>query len=718
MIRKYFLIKGVVQGVGFRPFIYKLASGSGLNGFVKNSGVGVEVELQGCIEGLNDFEKALKQELPPLASIDTIESKYIKVNLNDKKFEIIKSDKSGEVSTLISPDIATCIECLEDINNKGRFENYFATNCTNCGPRYSIIRRLPYDRLNTSMSKFQMCEKCKKDYENPLNRRYHAQPIACNNCGAKLNNSLKNTADAIKNGKIVAIKGTGGFHIVCDARDDKTLKRLREFKNRPTKPFAIMCKDVELVRTLAKVDYKENELLSSKERPIVVLNKIKKTLLSELIAPNIDKVGCLLPYTPLHHILFKYIDFPIVATSANLGGEPIIIDGDVLKNKLPFVDMFLDFDRDIINGIDDSVVQVIDGDIQTLRLARGYAPKVIKLPFKTDKKILALGANDKNTISLAFKDSVIISPHIGDLNSLESFDFFKRTLESFYGFYNFVADVIVHDKHPNYETTNWAKQQDLKLLEVGHHLAHIYACKAEYGLETDCIGFSFDGTGFGDDGELWGGEVFIGESRKYFFKPIKLLGGEKAIKEPRRIALSMLFDMYTLDEVKKLDIECVNEFSDDNIELLYQSYLKNLNAPASSSVGRLFDAISSFGGLLQVQSYEGEAGLICESNYKADIVDSFEYNITDGIIDIKYDFFDENIISKFINTLVQIILDISKKENLDVILSGGVFQNKTLLELLICEFKRAGIKYYFQRNTPINDGGISLGQICKFLLND
>ena len=413
--------------------------------------------------------------------------------------------------------------------------------------------------------------------------------------------------------------------------------------------------------------------------------------------------------------MFRYLRNPIVATSANLGSEPIIIDAKDIASKLPFVDTIVDFNRDIINGVDDSLVQVIGANIQTLRLSRGYAPRVIKLPFKSEKRILAVGANAKNSIAFVIEDNIILSPHIGDLDSLKAFEFFTRTIETFKRFYDFEPDVIVHDKHPNYETTKWAKKQNKELMEVQHHLAHIYACKAEFGLSGEYLGFSFDGTGYGDDSTLWGGEVFVGNERKYSFKAIKLLGGEKAIKEPRRVALSMLFDKFSIDEVLVLDIELVKSFSPSEIKLLHQSHSKNLNAPLSSSVGRIFDAVASFSNLLQFQSYEGEAGLICEQNYNKNITRVFEYRVVDGIIDIEFDFFDKELVSVFINTLVKIVLDIAKIAKLEVILSGGVFQNKTLLELIINTLENENIKYYHQYDTAINDGGIALGQ-AYFLL--
>jgi hydrogenase maturation protein HypF len=734
MLRVKYQVKGVVQGVGFRPYIYTLATRFNLSGFVFNDSNGVTIELQGKVKDIELFDETFLDELPPLAHIDSFEKHPIPLR-EEIAFCIIESinDENMGKTTLISPDIAVCTECLDDIKTPSKYHNYFATNCTNCGPRYSIIETVPYDRKNSSMKSFTMCESCKEEYQNPLQRRYHAQPISCSNCGPKLELRVKNeelkvegdeifslTARLIKEGKIGAIKGVGGFHLVCDSTNDKTIEQLRQYKNRPTKPFALMCKNLVQIEQFAFISDKEQELLISKEAPIVILEKLKvnslKLKISDNLAPNISKIGCFLPYSPLHHLLFEHLESPIVATSANLGDEPIITKSEDIAKLLPFIDFILDFNRDIVNGVDDSLVQIVDEKIQILRLGRGYAPKVITLPFKLSQNILAVGGSGKNTISLAFEDKIIISPHIGDLDSFKAFEYFTRTIETFKRFYDFKPDIIVCDKHPNYETTKWAnelkvKNEKLKVVEVQHHLAHIYSVKAEFGLSSDYLGFSFDGTGYGEDGTIWGGEVFVGDKRKYHFKQIKLLGGAKAIKEPRRVALSMLFDRYSLDEILTFDLPLLKTFTQSELQLFHQSYKKNLNAPLCSSVGRYFDGIASLANLLHFQSYEGEAGLLCEMAYDKNITESFSYSLENNIIDIKFDFFDTQMVTKFINTLVDIVIKISKKENLEVILSGGVFQNKTLLELLIHKLKENKIKFYYNQTTPTNDGGISLGQI-------
>jgi len=735
MVRYKYKIKGVVQGVGFRPFVYKLANQFNLMGNVSNGSDGVNLELQGSPKNIELFDEEFLGSFPPLAHIDSFEKHPICIE-NETTFEIIQTNNSNSKTTLVSPDIKVCNDCLEDIKNKEKYHNYFNTNCTNCGARYSIIKTLPYDRINTSMSDFTLCSSCQKEYDDPQNRRYHAQPISCKECGPQLTLSIKNkilttneneifskTANLIQEGKIGAIKGMGGFHIVCDATNDNTIQKLRTYKNRPAKPFAIMCKDLAQILAVGKVTNREEKLLISKEAPIVVLNKLSTTHIGKLIAPNITKIGCFLPYTPIHYLLFEHLDTPIVATSANMGGEPIITTKDEIELKLPFIDFIVDFNRDIINAIDDSVVQVIDNKIQTLRLARGYAPKVIKLPFKLDKKILCVGANNKSSITIAFEDTLILSAHIGDLDNIKAFEYFTRTIDTFKRFYNFKPDTIVHDIHPSYETTLWAKQQNIKLVPVQHHLAHIYSVKAEHNLQKkEYIGFSFDGTGYGLDETLWGGEVFINDKRAYHFKPMKLLGGEKAIKEPRRIAIALLFEHYTLEEILKFNLSVTKTFSQLELSLLYQSYEKNINSFDTTSVGRLFDAIASFCDLSQVLSYEGESGLLLESYYDETISTTFDWNISNDIIDIKIvefilqNSYDTKLLSSvLINTLSQIILELSSKINFDVLLSGGVFQNKTLLQKVLVDLKANSKKYYINEKTPPNDGGVSLGQIYYYI---
>lgn len=731
-------MKGLVQGVGFRPFIYNLALKYDLKGWVNNDDKGVNILLSSFDEkSIESFLLELKNNPPPLANIDEIIILDEKETTNYNSFEIIESENSNNKSTIISPDICICDDCISDINDENNFRyNYALTNCTNCGPRYSIIKTVPYDRKNTSMATFELCDECKKEYEDPTNRRYHAQPICCPNCGPHLklydnqNNeintteTLKEIAQKINSGFIVAIKGIGGFHIICDATNETAVKKLREKKNRPTKPFAVMFKNIDEIKSCANISKKEEETILCKEKPIVIVNKNSNSKISEQIAPNINRLGVFLPYTPLHILLFEYLNNPIIATSANLKDEPIIRSAEDIFAKLGnVVDYVLDFNREIINACDDSIVQVVNDEIQILRLARGYAPLSYKSNSKFNKNTLALGANQKSSISLGFNNNMISSPYIGDMNSIVSMEYFKRSISTFEKFYDFKTQLIVCDKHPSYETTKWAMIQNNEVKQIQHHYAHALATMAEYDLDEDVLAFVFDGTGYGDDGSIWGGEVFIANRSSYkrinHLKYFKLLGGEKAVNEPRRIALSLLFDNFSLEEVLNLDNACVNSFSKNEIELLYKMWEKNLNAPLTSSFGRVFDAIASFANILQIQTYEGETGLQIEKEYDENIQDAYSYEIIDNQLDLSKAIFeilkdkDKTLIcTKFINMIVNIICEIAmENRNLKIVLSGGVFQNKILLKEVCKRFREKKAEFYYSKIIPTNDQGISLGQL-------
>ena len=525
----------------------------------------------------------------------------------------------------------------------------------------------------------------------------------------------------------------GGFHLICDAKNDNVVKELRIRKSRLNKPFAIMFKDINSIKNYTNLTQKEEEFLTSKERPIVLVKKKKNFDLSEQIAPNINHLGCFIAYTPLHHLLFRYLNNPIVATSANLKGEPIIISKDEIIEKLSnVVDFVLDFNRDILNASDDTVIQIVDNDLTKIRNARGYAPTSLNFKNICEKKILSLGANQKSTISLYLKNNLILSPYIGDLNSLKSMEYFERTIETFKKFYDFEPEVIVCDKHPNYESTKFAlklKQTNpnIELVQIQHHYAHVLSVMAEYKLEKDVLAFIFDGTGYGDDGNIWGGEVFVASKKEYkrinHFKYFKLLGGEKAVLEPKRVALSLLFDSFSLEEILNFEIPCVKAFKESEIKMFHTMWQKGLNSPLTSSVGRLFDAVASFADILHIQSYEGETGLQIEENYDKTIIQSYAYEIIDDKIEISsmikqiiLEKDKKQICLKFINTLVSIVLDISNfYKDLPIVLGGGVFQNRTFLELLINKFKEQNREFYYNKNIPLNDGGISVGQIYHII---
>lgn len=738
MISKKLSIFGLVQGVGFRPFIYNLAKKHKIFGFINNDDAGVNIEVYAKESDFEAFLYELKNNLPPLALINEIKIEDTKNRYYD--FQIVSSKSSINKLALIPSDIAICEKCIKDIEDSSNFRyNYALTNCINCGPRYSIIEELPYDRINTSLKFFPLCEECKKEFTNPSNRRYHAQAISCEKCGPitslydkeqKLLSSkiasIKQASKLIREGKILAIKAMGGFHIVCDATNDEAIKKIREFKKREYKPFALMFRDLKHLALFANFSKEEGKILNSKERAIVLVNKKEKTFLSSFVSPNMPKIGAFLVNTALQYLLFKELENPIVATSANLKSEPIIKSKEEIFSKLySLVDFVLDYNRDIVNSCDDSIVQVVEDKLIKLRNSRGFAPLFKTFPKTFGKKVLALGANQKASITLAFDNIVITSPYLGDLESLASIENYKRTIEYFEKFYNFKADVIVCDKHPLYESTKIAKQlskeRNIPLVQIQHHYAHILGVLAENLIEKDVLAFVFDGTGYGDDSNIWGAEVFIANNKSYkrvkHLKYFKLLSSSMAIKEPRRTALAMLFDNFSLQEVLNLDLALVKNFSQNEINTLHQMWLKSLNAPLCSSMGRLFDAIASLADILHFQEFEGQTGLLIESFYDENIKERYSYDILDEKIDlsdmIKELVKDKNkvlIASKFINTLVKIILDIAKTYNLPIVLCGGVFQNKTLLSLLINKFKEENLEFYINEKYSPNDESISLGQ--------
>lgn len=727
-------IKGVVQGVGFRPFIYNLATSMGLDGEVSNNGYGVLILLDATQEKVDEFIRNMRENRPPLSEIDSIKITRTKKTKLFESFSIEMSEVAKNLSSHIPPDIAMCEECERELLEKTnrRFEYPFIT-CVSCGPRFSIIKNLPYDRKNTSMDLFLMCKKCAEEYKNPQDRRYHAQPIGCHKCGPTLflfdnsgnviesENIIDEVVKIITDGKIVAIKGIGGYHLVCDATNDEAVRLLRERKQRPSKPFGVMVKDIYMSKNIALINEKEEELLCSNRRPIVLLKKRDDNSLSGFVAPNINQIGLFLAYTPLHHLILQRLERPIVATSANISDEPLCKSYDEIMRLRGIWDYCLDNNREIVNSCDDSVAFVENEKIFMLRGARGYAPHYLKLPHKTDKKILALGANQKSSVAVVIDDSVVLSPYIGDLGSLTSIEHYKSHIETLKRIYDFEPDVVVCDKHPNYESTKYAKElaaqnQEIELLQVQHHYAHVLATMGVNSITSKVLGVSFDGTGYGDDGNLWGGEFLVcdleGYERVGHFRYFKLLGGEKAIKEPRRVALSFLFDIYG-EEVFNLNNATINSFSTAEIKTLYTAWRNGLNSPLSSSCGRLFDAVASLLDVIQVCSYEGESGLLLESLYDENIVDSYRFSIEDNEIDFSQIFrqiLDEKnscvAVSKFFNTIVEIIYEMHKKYKLPLVLGGGVFQNRVLLRLIMQKIPDVILPEMFVSN----DASIAYGQ--------
>ncbi len=739
MSRRRLDVTGVVQGVGFRPFVFRLAETHNLSGFVLNTAEGVVIEVEGKSDALERFTSDLQHRLPPLARIDTLGTTDIAPR-GDTAFVIKESDAKNNKTAFLPPDMALCDRCLTDMRDpKSRFFGYPFTTCTDCGPRYTIIRTVPYDRPNTSMAPFAMCPECEAEYHDPRSRRYHAQPLSCPNCGPTLRyhaadcdaaegeTAIKACAEAITQGKIVAVKGMGGFHLVCDATDETAVALLRTRKNRPAKPLAVMYPDIDTLENETRLSEAERRLLLSKERPIVLTERSGNSRITPGVAPGITRLGVFLPYTPIHHLLFDHLDTPVVATSANMSDEPIITDADTLRERLgSVIDAYLDYDREIVNACDDSVVQVAGGRPQLLRMGRGYAPLSLKLPRPVARPLLAVGANQKNSIALAFGDNAVFSPHIGDLGSIEAFEYFERTLATLQRFYAVTPEAIVHDPHPGYAATRWTKSRNLPTASLQHHRAHIEAVRLENGYDGPLLGFAFDGTGYGEDGTIWGAEVFLSDggelTRRYHLRPFRLLGGEAAVKEPRRAALALLFGLFELEPLLEMDIPTLKAFDEEEIRKLHLMWSKSLQAPLASSAGRLFDAAASLCGAVQRLSYEGESGLILESLYDANITGYYpvvldgEVIDTDPLItalleDVKAA--DPALVAtRFINTLAELVITIAgRTPEIPVALGGGVFQNRTLVDLVSARLDEAGIRLLPASRFPVNDGGIAAGQI-------
>ncbi|HOP95187.1 MAG TPA: carbamoyltransferase HypF [Dictyoglomaceae bacterium] len=732
-------IWGIVQGVGFRPFVYRLAKELNLKGWIQNTTGSVLILLQGREEDVSNFLDLLVEEAPPLSKIEKIEKEEIYTEEIFTDFSIIESEK-GTGFNFISPDIAICEDCLKEMNDpKDRRYKYPFINCTNCGPRYTIIEDLPYDRDKTTMKIFEMCESCRKEYHNPSSRRFHAQPISCYDCGPKLwieeaegENIFKNIGEFLDNGYILAIKGIGGFHLACDATNNEAVKILRERKRRPSKPFAIMIKDLETIQKYCYLNEEERKLLLSKERPIVLL-RIKDLLdISPLCAPENKYLGIMLPYTPYHYLIFEYFNKPLIMTSGNLTDEPIVKDNEEAKEKLKDIaDIFVFHNRNIAHRIDDSVVFVERGSINFIRRARGYAPDPIKIPIKL-KPTLALGGELKNTFALGKENYVFLSPHIGDLKDKDTLDVYAETIQEFIKLFKIEPELLVHDLHPQYLSTDFAEmfKRYMEIKAIQHHKAHAFSLMLDNNIINDTIIFSFDGTGYGEDGKIWGGEVFVGNlediKRVAHFKYFPIAGGDFAIENPRRIALSYL-SKYMPEIIDKV-FPSGNSLEKELIKKLVE---KEENVFYTSSCGRIFDLVSALLGIRESIDYEGQAAIelemkAMESNdkgcYPFKILEdhgNFEIDIyptIEKILEEKDKREISDLARKFHNTISQMIISISEilreeyKIN-NVGFSGGVFQNRLLLNISIPALEELGFKVFTHQKVPTNDGGISLGQV-------
>ncbi|MFZ3054141.1 MAG: carbamoyltransferase HypF [Sulfuricurvum sp.] len=739
-VHVHIIVRGIVQGVGFRPFVYREAKTHGLKGFVINTADGVVIEAEGL--ECEAFINALRKNLPNHARIDSMEIVESE-SCGYTDFEIRESTL-GVGSVAIPLDTALCRACEAEMDDSAnRRYRYPFINCTDCGPRYTIIQIPPYDRVRTSMKHFAMCDACHTEYTDPTSRRYHAEPISCPDCGPKLtfldNKGLELEGDPIalavemlKAGKIIALKGLGGFHLMCDATSDTAVAELRRRKHRKAKPLAVMFRSLEQLQAYAVVNEEERAHITGSIKAIVIVRAKSGTNLSEHVAPSIDRLGVFLPYTPLHRLLFESIDFPLIATSANISDEPIIVKADEIAHRLGnVVDGIVTHNRSIVNALDDSVIQIVQGRVVMLRMGRGFAPYTLLLTNTIDKNILALGAHQKSAIALGVKKNMVLSGHIGDLGSIESDGYFEKTIQTFKRFYECEPTLLISDLHPHYSSTRYAKEQKKEHYGVQHHYAHILACMGEYTLEEKVLGFAFDGTGYGEDGSLWGGEVMVADTHGYerigFLKPFALLGGDKAIKEPRRIALSLLFECYALEEVLVLKSPATESFLEYEIRQLHHMWMKQLNAPRSSSMGRLFDAVASLGGFIQTLDYEGQGGMIMESFVDDSITEPFDFTVTDrevvlsSMVEQIVALSTQNdakrlIASRFIAT-VEAMMEYFVKLHSEypVVIGGGVFQNHALMSRLYRRFGEG--RFYAQQQTPVNDGGIALGQLYYALNN-
>lgn len=744
-LRRRFFLKGVVQGVGFRPFVYGLALRHGLTGWVNNSSAGVYIEVEGPKEAVEKFTQDLKKESPPRARVASLDF-FDLLPQGYKFFEIRESSEEEGEYQLISPDIATCPACQQEIFNPAdRRFRYPFTNCTNCGPRFTIIKDIPYDRPKTTMAKFVMCGDCQQEYEDPGNRRFHAQPNACPKCGPQLeiwneqgekiqtDDPLRMAIMLLRAGKIVAIKGIGGFLLACDAQNEQVVRCLRERKKRPAKPFAVMFPDLAKLREHCLVNEQEEEILQSPESPIVLLPWLNKSTIARAVAPNQKYLGVMLPYTPLHHLLLQESGMILVMTSGNLSEEPIARDNLEARQRLGGIaDAFLLHDRDIYVQYDDSVVAVVDGEVSIIRRARGYAPFPIELPFALDP-ILACGAELKNTFCLSRDHYAFISQHIGDMENWETLEHFQRTIKIYQDLFRIQPSRIAYDLHPEYLSTKFALNLPGKKIGVQHHFAHLVSCLAENKVEGPAIGLTFDGLGFGSDGNLWGGEFLIGDFHSFeryaHLEYIPMPGGAAAIREPWRLALSYTYCLMGKEELWANSFRWPKQIQ-GKMPIIIQQIEKRINSPLTSSLGRLFDGVAALLGLGHSISYEGQAAVELEMMADQEVGSIYDFALDEGqggkVIrlkplwagvwqDLKEQVPPQIISGKFHNTIVEMSLylcqEMGRKKGIKrVALSGGCFQNRLLLKKLKDALRASGFEVFIHHLVPCNDGGLSLGQ--------
>jgi len=743
-------VNGIVQGVGFRPFVFRLASRLGLAGFVQNNSVGVTIEIEGARASIDELQRLLQVELPVLARITEFRSEQLPP-LGETTFKIITSSRTQIAGTLIAPDVAVCDDCLRELFDRNdRRYRYPFINCTNCGPRYTIVERIPYDRPFTSMRVFPMCADCEREYHDPANRRFHAQPNACPICGPQLTwrnregivvgaDAIERTIECLKQGQIVAIRGLGGFHLAVDPHNDSAVRTLRERKGRAEKPFALMAPDVAEIKQYCVISPEEECLLLHHTRPIVLLRTKPGANLPASIAPGQNYLGFMLPYTPFQHLLFRDNFDALVMTSGNYSDEPIAIGNDEACERLAtLADCFLLHDREIVQRCDDSITRVAAGLPRILRRSRGYVPEPIILRSATEKNILAVGGELKNTVGLSRGRTVFLSQHIGDLDNPSALEFFHHSIEHFKRLLELTPQVIAYDLHPEYLSTKWAlAQTEMPVIGVQHHHAHLASVMAENGVSERTIGIILDGTGYGLDGTLWGGELLIGDFRSFerfaWLEPVPMPGGAQAIHQPWRMALSYAHHAFG-EDIDNLDIASLHAIEPSERRILVQMMKQQLNSPMTSGCGRLFDGVAALIGLRREVTYEAQAAMLLEmaiGGYSASPDDWYQDAAPDrfsggpiGIApliraivgDIRAREDNARIAARFHRTLAELLVQAAAAARASsgistVGLSGGVFQNVYLFELMVERLKQEGFKVLTHRQVPANDGGLALGQV-------
>jgi len=740
------VVRGAVQGVGFRPFVYRLAKELDLTGWVSNSAQGVVIEVEGGGSALRDFLVRLEREKPPQAIIQSLQFSFLDA-AGYRDFTIRNSEEKGAKTVLMLPDIATCPHCVMEIfQPSNRRHRYPFTNCTNCGPRFTIIEELPYDRANTSMKKFAMCPLCEREYHDPADRRFHAQPNACPSCGPHLEfwdsggnvlahheAALHLAVEDIRDGKIVALKGLGGFQLLADARNESVIKQLRKRKQRAEKPFALMYPSLEMAREHCHVSELEERLLLSPEAPIVLVQRWSPPL-APSIAPGNPYLGVMLPSTPLHHLLLRDLGFPVVATSGNLSDEPICTDEhEALERLGGIADFFLVHDRPIVRPVDDSVTRMVRGREMVLRRSRGYAPLPVHLKAPLPC-VLAVGAHLKNTVALSIGHEVFISQHTGDLETSQAHAAFRAVAADLPRLYEATPEIVACDLHPDYLSTKYAAQlaaqADATLHPVQHQWAHVLSCMTENEVEFPALGVAWDGMGFGPDGTIWGGEFLLAGEKSYervaHFRQFRLPGGEAAIKEPRRAALGVLFEMGGAAALDQKDLAPIRDFSEGDLALIRQMLIKESHPPVTSSVGRLFDAVASITGLRQQITFEAQAAMELEFAIQPCVCEAYSFEIkstapsvvdwrpmiAEMVEDVRRGLSVGVISAKFHNALVEIIVTVARHVGQTrVVLTGGCFQNRYLTERSVQRLLEEGFRPYWHQRVPTNDGGLALGQI-------